>query len=114
MQFFKNKAIPISGHFSETRHGKPPGTRNRTQPLFRLWIGVGGGIRTHGHWNHNPALYQLSYTHRGGNASSVTTPEPTRYPRPNWGIGRRFVVLPSSFRNTDSGSLCKTPPSAIS
>ncbi len=26
--------------------------------------GVGGGIRTLGHWNHNPALYQLSYTHR--------------------------------------------------
>jgi hypothetical protein len=29
--------------------------------------GVGGGIRTHDHWNHNPALYQLSYTHRIGN-----------------------------------------------
>ena len=27
-------------------------------------VGVGGGIRTLGHWNHNPALYQLSYTHR--------------------------------------------------
>jgi hypothetical protein len=26
-------------------------------------IGVGGGIRTLGHRNHNPALYQLSYTH---------------------------------------------------
>ncbi len=26
--------------------------------------GVGGGVRTLGHWNHNPALYQLSYTHR--------------------------------------------------
>jgi hypothetical protein len=26
--------------------------------------GVGGGIRTLGHRNHNPALYQLSYTHR--------------------------------------------------
>ena len=32
-------------------------------------VGVGGGIRTLGHWNHNPALYQLSYTHRGGNIS---------------------------------------------
>ena len=30
---------------------------------FRI-NGVGGGIRTLGHWNHNPALYQLSYTHR--------------------------------------------------
>ena len=28
-------------------------------------LGVGDGIRTRGHRNHNPALYQLSYTHRG-------------------------------------------------
>ena len=27
-------------------------------------LGVGGGVRTLGHWNHNPALYQLSYTHQ--------------------------------------------------
>lgn len=27
---------------------------------------MGGGVRTHDHWNHNPALYQLSYTHREG------------------------------------------------
>jgi hypothetical protein len=32
---------------------------------------VGGGIRTLGHWNHNPALYQLSYTHHGGNILSL-------------------------------------------
>ena len=32
--------------------------------------GVGGGVRTLGHWNHNPALYQLSYTHRGGESHS--------------------------------------------
>jgi hypothetical protein len=25
--------------------------------------GVSDGDRTHGHWSHNPALYQLSYTH---------------------------------------------------
>ncbi len=25
--------------------------------------GVGDGARTHDHWNHNPGLYQLSYTH---------------------------------------------------
>ena len=29
-----------------------------------VFSGVGGGVRTHDHWNHNPALYQLSYTHR--------------------------------------------------
>ena len=27
-------------------------------------LGVAGGVRTLGHWNHNPALYQLSYSHR--------------------------------------------------
>jgi hypothetical protein len=37
---------------------------------FRV-IGVGGGIRTLGHWNHNPALYQLSYTHRMKGSPSV-------------------------------------------
>ena len=26
--------------------------------------GVAGGVRTLGHWNHNPALYRLSYSHR--------------------------------------------------
>ena len=33
--------------------------------------GVGGGIRTLGHRNHNPALYQLSYTHRKGPFNSI-------------------------------------------
>jgi hypothetical protein len=36
-----------------------------------VFIGVGGGVRTHGHWNHNPALYQLSYTHRMKGSPSV-------------------------------------------
>ena len=26
-------------------------------------VGVSDGGRTHDHWSHNPALYQLSYTH---------------------------------------------------
>ena len=34
--------------------------------------GVGGGIRTLGHWNHNPALYQLSYTHHEGDILIVS------------------------------------------
>jgi hypothetical protein len=25
--------------------------------------GVADGARTHDHWNHNPGLYQLSYSH---------------------------------------------------
>jgi hypothetical protein len=29
--------------------------------------GVGSGIRTHDFRNHNPTLYQLSYTHRADN-----------------------------------------------
>ena len=28
------------------------------------YVGVAGGVRTLGHWNHNPALYRLSYSHR--------------------------------------------------
>src|SRR5690348_9641262 len=47
------------------------GRGKKAQPFDS--IGVGGGIRTHGHWNHNPALYQLSYTHRGGNTISLTS-----------------------------------------
>jgi hypothetical protein len=35
------------------------------------WNGVGGGIRTLGHRNHNPALYQLSYTHREGRSYRI-------------------------------------------
>jgi hypothetical protein len=30
----------------------------------RKETGVAGGVRTLGHRNHNPALYQLSYSHR--------------------------------------------------
>ena len=26
-------------------------------------IGVADGARTHDNWNHNPGLYQLSYSH---------------------------------------------------
>ena len=33
---------------------------------------MGGGVRTHDHWNHNPALYQLSYTHRDEGPSNFT------------------------------------------
>jgi hypothetical protein len=52
-------------------------------------IGVGGGVRTLGHWNHNPALYQLSYTHRreifilawGGGAGPTAPPVSTARPR---------------------------------
>ena len=42
---------------------------------------MGGGIRTLGHWNHNPALYQLSYTHREGNIFSLANSLPRKS---NW------------------------------
>ena len=55
--------------------GPPNGHTIATFSIFLkqkyLFIGVGGGIRTLGHWNHNPALYQLSYTHREGNQGSI-------------------------------------------
>src|SRR5262249_47591365 len=62
--------------------------------------GVGGGIRTLGHWNHNPALYQLSYTHRKGdfsyrikrplavaNSQTGTLPQ---FPDPRFHLGRHL------------------------
>jgi hypothetical protein len=32
--------------------------------MERLKYGVADGARTHDNWNHNPGLYQLSYSHR--------------------------------------------------
>jgi hypothetical protein len=32
--------------------------------ICRLSSGVADGARTHDNWNHNPGLYQLSYSHR--------------------------------------------------
>src|SRR5579863_4230842 len=57
--------------------------------------GVGGGIRTLGHRNHNPALYQLSYTHHAGTSSSLTNsqPQPGLLPQlvhPPLHFGRHF------------------------
>ena len=34
--------------------------------LGRMNIGVADGARTHDNRNHNPGLYQLSYSHRSG------------------------------------------------
>ena len=40
-----------------------PETRGSLQ-VYWGGDGVAGGVRTLGHWNHNPALYRLSYSHR--------------------------------------------------
>src|SRR5581483_5083509 len=47
---------------------------SKTRKSF-VQYGVGGGIRTLGHWNHNPALYQLSYTHRAGPFDFIRGPD---------------------------------------
>ena len=31
--------------------------------FFLVFFGVADGTRTHDNWNHNPGLYQLSYSH---------------------------------------------------
>ena len=36
---------------------------------------VSNGARTRDHWNHNPVLYQLSYTHRVGADSNFPRPQ---------------------------------------
>ena len=72
-----------------TRPGAP--VRQNREPLqeplqwargeFRksfVLYGVGGGIRTLGHRNHNPALYQLSYTHHEGTLQSYQAVGTTR------------------------------------
>ncbi len=38
------------------------GARSHDQGAFKKY-GVDDGNRTHDNWNHNPALYQLSYAH---------------------------------------------------
>ncbi len=46
---------------------------------LRARTGVSEGIRTPDHWNHNPALYQLSYAHHNqcpGLPGGIRTPDP--------------------------------------
>jgi integrase len=50
-----------------TATGEGDGTSGKSKRIF----GVAGGVRTLGHRNHNPALYQLSYSHR--NKPSLTS-----------------------------------------
>jgi hypothetical protein len=59
-------------------------------------LGVGDGVRTRGHRNHNPALYQLSYTHR--RHLKFTTPD----------HGRPANFQSSSTRRRTSGDMRMT------
>jgi hypothetical protein len=36
---------------------------SRSAFFFTKFFGVADGARTHDNWNHNPGLYQLSYSH---------------------------------------------------
>jgi hypothetical protein len=65
-------AMEISGHRTEAVYRRSISCTvgflfvSGNAPNYAVLYGVGGGVRTHDHWNHNPALYQLSYTHRAG------------------------------------------------
>ena len=54
----------------------PQRSRRARRLPARFRFGVGDGIRTHDIRNHNPALYQLSYTHRGSLSVYHTAHEP--------------------------------------
>lgn len=74
------KFINCSSAGSEIAAGKPrerPGQKEPSPEGRALWFrlrrvrgrggfGVSGGARTLDNRNHNPGLYQLSYTHHGG------------------------------------------------
>ena len=69
---------------------EPRKVHGRHRKAFGL-AGVGGGIRTHGHWNHNPALYQLSYTHHARNDFSVTMRRARCHPTGMWSLSWHFL-----------------------
>ena len=53
-------------HWSQTSCA----TKLRYSPID----GVANGIRTHDNWNHNPGLYQLSYSHHYKSCYAVLLP----------------------------------------
>ena len=74
---FHYNGRPIGGHLKGRDRACKTAGRTATVSFDRRFVsgfvlyGVGGGVRTHGHWNHNPALYQLSYTHREGSIQFI-------------------------------------------
>ena len=94
--------------------GAPEGIRTpdlllRRQPLYpaelRARSGVSEGIRTPDHWNHNPALYQLSYAHhtdesvneRSGLPGGIRTPDPRLRRPPLYPAELQAATWPRSF-----------------
>lgn len=69
----RGRATSSTGHRGWAPLGTPTRSAARALPRqsrcfaqrFRgLPVGVSNGVRTRDTWNHNPVLYQLSYTHR--------------------------------------------------
>ena len=58
---------------------------------MRLNVGVADGTRTHDNWNHNPGLYQLSYSHHW------------TYRTARASLGRRRVARPAGLEPTTPG-----------
>ena len=65
-------------------------------------IGVADGARTHDNRNHNPGLYQLSYSHR---KRQIITAEPSGYCTAvakavsSLGRGTEILTLKRSFKS---------------
>ena len=63
------------------------------------------GDRTHDHWSHNPALYQLSYTHRDEEeqCENINSRRPTL--RPLYYYSRTFTATIRCFRGSGAERL---------
>ena len=51
---------------------KPPAHRRNRKTEEGKNFGVADGTRTHDNWNHNPGLYQLSYSHHWNGCQTAT------------------------------------------
>ena len=74
---------------------QPLNEKNRTYQKYGFYTGVANGARTHDNRNHNPGLYQLSYSHH-----KTGTPDRNRTRNPRL---RRSVLYPVELRARISG-----------
>ncbi len=70
--------LPAGSSPSRLMHGKGRKKWSRRAPLSRCSArnsgGVADGTRTHDNWNHNPGLYQLSYSHHRTAPTNLQAP----------------------------------------
>lgn len=71
---------------------------------FLILNGVGDGTRTHDNRNHNPGLYQLSYTHRSNFCAHITVRKE---------ILRKPAVLSSSKNQFQAALFSREPAPAL-